>query len=562
MVLDLKAALGVTRLIFEATAAPEILVIPSRFSGRTANWLRRGRWAAAILVSFATILGQSSDRLIGPIEVERLNGAPLLISNYAEHGATVVLFLSTRSDKTAASAEAIMKLNGMNRRQRVMFVAIFPNPAESAEEVRAFCQNSGFIFPCYRDPQHKAAAQLGATSTPEAFVIDKDARLRYRGRIGKEGDAGALAGALKSLSANGPPAAVVVETAEGTPISNPGPTPFLKDSYESIHFASELIFENIPGAPAHHASSIAEAPNGDVLVTWYGGSYESSDDEALYMARRKKGERNWSTPERLIRDAAHPVGNAIIFVDPAKKVWILWGRMEATQPLLAHTGWDGARLMYRVSSDNGHTWTKDLLFPMETYGWLPRNLPITLPGGELLVPLSDERDNVDKSFFVKTTDSGKTWVRSQIIPNKNVMGEQPTVAPTPDGSLIAFVRLRPTLLQTESTDGGLTWTMAHETNLKCPDSAISLRALRNGHLLLVHNDSERSRTPLSITRSVDGGKTWGSPLAFESNPGEYSYPSVLQTSDGLIHLVYTYRRYSIKHVEFDENWLDHLNRPN
>ena len=72
--------------------------------------------------------------------------------------------------------------------------------------------------------------------------------------------------------------------------------------------------------------------------------------------------------------------------------------MEATQPLLAHTGWDGARLMYRVSSDTGHTWTKDLLFPMETYGWLPRNLPITLPGGELLVPLSDERDNVSETY--------------------------------------------------------------------------------------------------------------------------------------------------------------------
>ena len=48
--------------------------------------------------------------------------------------------------------------------------------------------------------------------------------------------------------------------------------------------------------------------------------------------------------------------------------------------------------MYRVSSDNGKTWTKDALFPMDTAGWLPRNLPITLPGGELLVPLSDERN--------------------------------------------------------------------------------------------------------------------------------------------------------------------------
>jgi predicted neuraminidase len=525
---------------------------------------RRALCAVAIVLSFAATHAQTpdSDRLIGPIEVQRLNGPPLEIFNYAEHGATVVLFLSTRSDKTAAAAAAIQRLNGMNRRRRVIFAGVFPNPAESAEEVRAFCQDSGFIFPCYRDPQRKAAAQLGATVTPEAFVIDKDARLRYRGRIGKEDGTGALAGALKSLADNRSVTGIVVEPADGTPISQPGATPLLKDTFESIHFASELIFEKIPGAPAHHASSVAEAPNGDLLVTWYGGSYESSDDEALYMARRKKGERTWSAPEMLFRDPAHPVGNAIIFVDLAKRVWILWGRMEATQPLLAQTGWDGARLMYRVSSDNGNTWTKDVLFPMDTAGWLPRNLPITLAGGELLVPLSDERDNVDKSFFVKTNDNGKTWVRSQIIPNRNTSGEQPTVAQRPDGSLIAFLRLRPTLLQTESVDGGLTWTMAHETDLKCPDAAIALRALRNGHLLLVHNDSDRARTPLSITRSVDGGKTWSSHLVLESNPGEYSYPSVLQASDGLVHVTYTYRRYSIKHVEFDENWLGHLNRPN
>jgi predicted neuraminidase len=501
----------------------------------------------------------ASDGLIGPIEVERLNGPALPISNFAEHEATVVLFLSSRSPKTVAAAGALARLNNASRRRRVMFVGVFPNRSESAEEIRAFCQASGFVFPCYRDPQHKAEAQLDATVTPEAFVIDKEARLRYRGGIGSD-ETGPLAMALKNLAGDRVP--LVTTHADGDPITNPGANSLAKDAFGSIHFSSELIFDKITGAVAFHASSIAEAPNGDLLVTWYGGSYESSDDEALYMARRRKGSRVWDAPQMLLRDPAHPVGNAIVFVDPAKKIWIIWGRMEARQPLLAHTGWDGARLMYRISTDSGRTWTKDELFPMETSGWLPRNLPITLPGGEVLVPLSDERDNIDKSFFVKTRDNGKTWVRSQIIPNRNPAGEQPTVAPRPDGSLLAFVRLRPTLLQTESTDGGLTWTPAHETDLKCPDSAIALRALRNGHLLLVHNDSDRARTPLSITRSTDGGNTWSAHLAFESNPGEYSYPSVLQTGDGLIHVVYTYRRYSIKHVEFDENWLDHVSRPN
>lgn len=496
---------------------------------------------------------------VGEIEVGRLNGPPLRISNYAEHGGTVVLFLSTRCGKTVAAAPVIRQLNGANRRRRVMFTAVFPNPAESAEEVRAFCQANGFIFPCYRDPSHKAVRQLGASVTPEAVLIDQEGRLRYRGAIGAA-ESGPLAAALKTLAE--PATAVASERAEGTPIDKPGRAPFASDSFGSIHFSSELIFDSIPGAPAHHASSIAEAPNGDLLVTWYGGSYESSDDEALFLARRRKGERTWGAPEVLFRDPERPVGNAIIFADGASRVWILWGRMEASQPLLAHTGWAETRLMYRISSDSGKTWSKDALFPMDTTGWLPRNLPIRLPGGELLAPLSDERNNRDLAFFVKTKDNGRTWFRSKNIPNSNPAGEQPTVASRPDGSLLAFVRLRPRLLESESYDGGMTWTDAHPTELRCPDAAIALRALRNGHLLLVHNDSETARTPLSVRRSTDGGATWSAPLALESNPGEYSYPSVIETSDGRIHITYTYRRYSIKHVEIDENWLIHINRPN
>ena len=79
---------------------------------------------------------------------------------------------------------------------------------------------------------------------------------------------------------------------------------------------------------------------------------------------------------------------------------------------------------------------------------------------------------------------------------------------------------------------------------------------------MVFNDSETARTPLNIARSLDEGRTWETPLALESNPGEYSYPCVIQSSDGRMHITYTFRRYTIKHVELDENWLIHLHRPN
>ena len=86
--------------------------------------------------------------------------------------------------------------------------------------------------------------------------------------------------------------------------------------------------------------------------------------------------------------------------------------------------------------------------------------------------------------------------------------------------------------------------------------------LQNGHFVLVFNDSSRGRTPLSIVRSLDEGKTWETPLKLESNPGEYSYPCIIQSADGKIHVTYTFRRYAIKHVELNEDWLVGMRRPN
>jgi predicted neuraminidase len=486
--------------------------------------------------------------------VERLDGSRLTINNFSEHRATAIVFLSSRSPETVAAAEEIRRMNDRYRRQGVMFAGVFPNPAESGTEVRDFCQASGFVFPCYRDSRREAAQRLGAKVTPEVFLLDRAGAVFYSGNV--SGLDAAVTDAAGDAKVRIPSIA-----ASGTPIDRPAPARKIENPYGTISYSSELIFEQVPGAPVHHASSMTLAANGDLLVSWYGGSYESSDDEALYLARRRKGSRTWDPPVLLLRNPERPVGNAVIFTLPDDSVWIIWGRMEASQPLRAHTGWDAARLFYRVSRDHGHTWSQDKLFPMETAGWLPRNLSVRLTDGTTLVPLSDERNNRDLSFFVMTRDNGATWSRSADIPNQQSQGEQPAVAQRRDGSLLAFLRTSPRLLATESFDTGKTWTPARATEFKNPDAAISLCALRNGNLLLVWNNNERGRSPLHIARSTDGGKSWSAPLMLESNPGEYSYPSIMQTPDGKIHVIYTYRRYSFMHLEFNEDWLTRMERP-
>ena len=88
---------------------------------------------------------------------------------------------------------------------------------------------------------------------------------------------------------------------------------------------------------------------------------------------------------------------------------------------------------------------------------------------------------------------------------------------------------------------------------------VEVRSIRND--LFGYVPPERGRSPLHIARSTDNGKTWSQPAMLESNPGEYSYPSIMQTPEGKIHVIYTYRRYSFKHVEFSEDWLTRIERP-
>ncbi|HQI26522.1 MAG TPA: exo-alpha-sialidase, partial [Sedimentisphaerales bacterium] len=101
-----------------------------------------------------------------------------------------------------------------------------------------------------------------------------------------------------------------------------------------------------------------------------------------------------------------------------------------------------------------------------------------------------------------------------------------------------------------SQDGGRSWSRMTLTRLPNPNSGIDAVTLKDGRQLLVFNNTPKGRTPLSVAVSPDG-RQWEVKLDLETNPGEYSYPAVIQTSDATVHITYTYLRKSIKHVILD-----------
>lgn len=101
-----------------------------------------------------------------------------------------------------------------------------------------------------------------------------------------------------------------------------------------------------------------------------------------------------------------------------------------------------------------------------------------------------------------------------------------------------------------SPDEGRTWGEMKLTSLPNPNSGADALTLRDGRHLLVYNHIDKSRSPLNVALSLDG-EVWQAAEVLENTPGEFSYPAVIQSADGMVQITYTWNRKRIKHVILD-----------
>jgi predicted neuraminidase len=88
-----------------------------------------------------------------------------------------------------------------------------------------------------------------------------------------------------------------------------------------------------------------------------------------------------------------------------------------------------------------------------------------------------------------------------------------------------------------------------------PSSGTDAVTLTDGRHLLVYNPVARGRTPLTVAISRDG-HAWKPVVTLEDEPGEYSYPAMIQSSDGRVHITYTWKRERVKHAVLDPTKFD------
>jgi len=306
--------------------------------------------------------------------------------------------------------------------------------------------------------------------------------------------------------------------------------------------AKEFIFEQAPFRSCH-ASTIAETPAG-LVAAWFGGTEEGSPDVGIWVSR--KGPEGWSRPEEVAVGAdakgnREPCWNPVLFQVPGGPLLLFYKAGPSPRE------WRG---LLKISADAGRTWSEARRLPPTILGPI-KNKPILLPDGMLLCGSSTEHRGW-RVHFEWTGDCGKTWGRTPPINDgKETAAIQPTLFRTGPNRIRALVRTRQKrIFSTDSADGGVRWSPLRATSLPNPNSGIDGVTLRDGRHLLVYNHTRRGRTPLQAAVSNDAVH-WQAALILEDEPGEYSYPAVIQTGDGMVHVVYTWRRKRIRHAVLD-----------
>ncbi|MFH0764405.1 MAG: exo-alpha-sialidase [Candidatus Omnitrophota bacterium] len=327
------------------------------------------------------------------------------------------------------------------------------------------------------------------------------------------------------------------------------------NSYSSLPYR-ELICE--PGEiPSSHAPTIVELPGRELWTVWYapvpGVSNKvpgTSNKAVLWGARKPAGAGKWAAPSIVNSAPGLSNKNPVLYLGRDNKLFLFWAEERRWFK------WPRDTLKMKISGDFGRTWSepRNVGTPV---GFLPRTNPINLIDGRILLPVYT--DYTTSSAVITSRDGGMTWSAPKYI--LFLFGIQPTVIQRSDLSLFALTRtgMWPRLSwKTVSYNLGRNWKNQWVSNVKNPGCSLEMIKLKSGNVALVFNDSKTSRESISIALSHDDGRTWPHVKVIDFKSGSINiYPSIIQDSSGLIHVVYSYDcRQSIAHFVTDEKWIE------
>jgi len=314
----------------------------------------------------------------------------------------------------------------------------------------------------------------------------------------------------------------------------------------------EIVFTTPPFKNCH-ASTLLETKTGELLLSCFGGSQEGKADVSIWLCSLTKDSLHTPTivADGIVSDTLrYPAWNPVLFQEAKGKVFLFY------KVGLNPRTWLG---LYKTSDDNGKTWSAPISLPKGILGPI-KNKPVQLPEGVILSPSSIEEENGRwKGHIEKSTDGGASWSLIQLDTNKRFDIIQPSILQYSKGRLQVLCRSKQgKVVQAWSYDRGDTWTKLSETTLLNPNSGTDAVTLASGKQLIVYNpdvpgkDWFNGRSKLRLACSIDGKKWEDIAILENGTKEEFSYPAIIQTRDGLVHITYTYDRKNIKHVVLKE----------
>ncbi len=309
-----------------------------------------------------------------------------------------------------------------------------------------------------------------------------------------------------------------------------------------------FVFEEA-SFPQCHASTLVATPEG-IIVAWFGGTHEKHEDVGIWYSRQENG--GWSEPHEVANgiqheDKRYPCWNPVLYLRENQELFLFYKVGPSPRE------WWGE---YITSSDFGKTWSKPRRLPEDILGPV-KNKPIARSDGKLLCGSSTEHDGWRVHVEIHDPKLDR-WKKIDLHSDSVLQVIQPTLIRHDDGRIQMLCRSKNNVIvEAWSTDEGDTWSRLEPVELPNPNSGIDAATGTDGAHWLIYNPTivpegewGGSRWPLTLARSEDG-KEWHKVIDLEIEPGEYSYPAIIATDDGSLHMSYTWKRERIKYVRID-----------
>jgi predicted neuraminidase len=243
------------------------------------------------------------------------------------------------------------------------------------------------------------------------------------------------------------------------------------------------------------------------------------------------------------------------------------GKLQLYFVTVSVGGWAGSSISWMESGDEGSSWSRPqrlITSPALNLSTLIKAPGFDFTDGTQGLPVYHEW--MGKFGELIRIDGGRVIDKRRMSSGRALL--QPIVfIDAPEKAVAYFRQARSAgparIASAQTENAGQSWASGIDLDLANPNAAIAGLQLFNGDRLIALNDLESARHRLVLAIAPAGTSNWNVIAELESDQTlinglhrEFSYPSLLLGANGQVHLLYTYDRKKMKHIQFDRRWIE------